>query len=467
MRKPPKPPRAGRIDVAGQLAWLDGRQDYERTPPRSPATAFGLGRMRRLLALLGNPHHGLRVVHVAGTKGKGSTVAMLATILEAAGQRTGRYISPHVHRVEERICLDGVPITAAELARACGLVRPAVERLDLAADRHGRRRPTWFEVMTAIAFVHFARAGADVVVLETGLGGRLDATNVCRPLVTVITSISLDHMKLLGRTVGLIAAEKAGIIKRRCPVVSGAAQPSARRVIADTARRRQARLYQAGRDFQAAYVPPAGGQIGPGRVRVEIPATAAGPTEILADLGMPGRHQADNAALAVMAAVLLRGRGFDLPDAAIVRGLAAARLPARIETLQHHPLVIVDAAHNVASMESLLETLAAPLDAHRPRVLVFAASRDKQVREMLAVARGRFDHVILTRYAINPRGTEIDRLAAAALAAGLPRPERAESAGAALRRAKTLAGRRGMVVAAGSFFLAAEIRGAAGITGSP
>jgi dihydrofolate synthase/folylpolyglutamate synthase len=458
---PTQPSLHGRSET-DSLAWLDSRQDYERTPPRSSETAFGLGRMRRLLGLLGNPHHAMPVVHVAGTKGKGSTVAMLAAVLEAAGYRTGRYVSPHIHRMEERICLDGRPIAATDLARICGIVRPAVERIDEAADRRGVRRLTWFEVMTAIAFVHFDRAGAEIVVLETGLGGRLDATNVCRPLVTVITSISLDHMKLLGRTVGLIAAEKAGIIKRRCPVVSGAAQPSARRVIAETALRKQARLSQLGRDFHVAYVPPATGGPEPGRVRINVPGGIGPETVLEAALGMAGRHQAENAALATVAALELDRRGFRIAATAITRGLAAARLPARVETMQRRPLVVVDAAHNVASMESLLDTLADSLDTLQPRVLVFAASRDKQLREMLATARGRFDHVLLTRYSINPRGADLDRLASAATAAGLAGIEQIADAATALRRAKRLAGRQGVVVAAGSFFLAAEIRAATG-----
>lgn len=415
--------------------------------------------MRRLLALLGNPHRGIPVVHVAGTKGKGSTVAMLASILEAAGYRTGRYMSPHVHGAEERICIDGLPIVRADLAAACRIVRPAVDRLDRAADRQGRQRATWFEVMTAIAFVHFARAAAEVVVLETGLGGRLDATNVCHPVLTIITSISLDHTKLLGRTVGLIAAEKAGIIKRGCPVVSGAGQPSARRVIAATAARRRARLFEHGRDFRATYLPSADGMTG--RVRVDFTDATLQPASLVADLGMAGRHQAENASLAAMAAVLLGQRGFTVSTDAIIRGIAAARLPARVEIVSRRPLTIVDAAHNTASMVALLETLAVPLAAHEPRVLLFAASRDKQLRAMLATARGRFDHVVITRYAINPRGAEIERLAAACIAAGLPPPERAASADQALRRARRLAGPRGIVVAAGSFFLAAEIRPAA------
>ena len=454
------------LDPAGLRTWLDARQDYERTPPQSSRAAFGLGRMRHLLRLLGNPHAAIPVAHVAGTKGKGSTVAMLAAILAAAGLRTGRYMSPHIHQVEERIAIDNLPISAADLALACGIVRPAVDTLDRLADHRGVRRVTWFEVMTAVAFVHFARSDVEIIVLETGLGGRLDATNVCRPVVTVITSISLDHMKLLGRTVGLIAGEKAGIIKRGCPIVSGAVQPAARQVIAAAASRRRARLFQLGRDFQVEFLPSAAESSGSGRLVLTPPATLHRPELIRADLAMPGRHQADNAALAIIAALILDRKGFTIPAAAITRGLATTRLLARIETISQSPLVIVDAAHNDASMQSLIETLAGQLDRYRPRVLLFAASRDKQLRKMLATAGGHFDHVILTRYAINPRAAELGPLVAACAAAGLPSPQQADSAAAALRRAKALAGRRGIVVAAGSFFLAAEIRAAAGLIDS-
>lgn len=439
------------------LAWLDARIDYERTPPNQPAAAaFGLDRMRRLLRALGNPQDRLPVVHVAGTKGKGSTVAMLAAILEEAGLRTGRYLSPHVHSVAERLCLDGVPISRSELAAALAVVRPAVEALDAAAARRGGRGPTWFEILTAAAFEHFTRARAEVAVLETGLGGRLDATNVSRPLVSVITSISFDHMGLLGRTIGRIAGEKAGIIKRGCPVVSGAVQPAARRVIAKTAQRRRARLVQLGRDFLAGYEPPArtAAPFTPGRVLVSTPAGAAASYR----LGMAGRHQADNAALAVMAARQLAARGVAVDDAAIARGLARARLPARLEVVGRRPLQVVDGAHNVASMEALAAACT-ELDQFTPRVLVFSASRDKQVEGMLAAVRGAFDAIVLTRYRINPRAVDIDRLREACRAAGLPRPQIVEPPSEALRVARRLAGSRGSVVVAGSFFLAGEIAG--------
>lgn len=443
------------------LAWLDRRINFERVPPPG-AAGLGLARMRRLLAAIGAPHRDLPVVHVAGTKGKGSTVAAISAILEEAGYRVGRYLSPHVHAIEERIAVDGRPIASADLVAALAAVIPVVERLDAAAARRGGRGPTWFEVLTAAAFLHFARFRVDIVVLETGLGGRLDATNVSRPILSIITSISLDHMHLLGPTVGRIAAEKAGIIKRGCPVISAAVAPAARRVIAATAARRRAPLLQLGRDFTAEYLPPDAAEtrvdpLAPGGVAVRLggdsPAAAA-----TYRLGMPGPHQATNAALVVMAIRSLEAQGVRIGDRALARGLAAATLPARVERIADRPLVIVDAAHNVASMEALVATLAALARTLRPRVLVFAASEDKQLEQMLASARHAFDHVVLTRYATNPRAATLPRLLQACQRSGLPEPRVAAAPAEALRLARGLATPRGLVCIAGSFFLAAEIR---------
>jgi len=454
--------RMGKTNPAAAVhAWLATRIDYERTPPGGTA-AFGLHRMRRLLAAVGNPHRGMPVVHVAGTKGKGSTVAMLDTILDEAGYRTGRYLSPHIHAMEERICVAGEPIGAADLAAAAGVVRPAVEQIDAAAARRAARGPTWFEIVTALAFVHFARARVSLAVLETGIGGRLDATNVVRPLVSVITSISLDHVELLGNSVAKIAAEKAGIIKRGRPVVSGAEQPAARRVIAAVAARRRARLVQLGRDFSCRHEPAADLLLPGTLVFTAGPPGEAPPLQL--PLGMAGRHQAANAALAVVAAATLDRAGFPVPAAAIARGLARARLPARIETIAQRPLVIVDAAHNVASIESLLETVASVIAPRRPRVLLFAAPRDKQLPEMLALTRGQFEHVVLTRSLRSQRAAPIEQLVAACRTAGLSRPRIAATPAAGLALARKLAGRSGSVVVAGSFVLAAEVREAAGLT---
>jgi len=458
MRKPPSQHRRT-ADRDRVLAWLDSRINYERVPAagNTPA-AFGLARMRRLLRDLGNPHLRYAVAHVAGTKGKGSTVTMLGSILEESGHRVGRYLSPHVHTVEERIAVNGTPISPEAFVAALEAVIPKVEAIDRTTARSGRCGPTWFEVMTAAAFVYFADAGVGVAVLETGLGGRLDATNVCQPLVTVITSISLDHMKLLGSTIPKIATEKAGIIKRGCPIVCGATQPSARRTIAAIASRRRAPLLQLGRDFTVLHHsdPPHGHELAGTEFDLETPGN--GPTSRY-QIALAGRHQAENAALAIVAAKQLRDRGIRVTETAVTRGLARATLPARIETVAHNPLVIVDAAHNVASMKSLVETIRPALASHPLRVLVFAASADKQVERMLGTVRGLFDRVIITRYLKNPRAVPLDRLQAACRSAGLPTPQEAANPAAALREARSLAGRRGIVVVAGSFFLVAEIAG--------
>jgi len=405
--------RKGSRTRAAALAWLDRRLNFERAmPPAATPGTFGLTRVRRLLAAVGNPHHAFRVVHVAGTKGKGSTVAMLAAALQAAGHRVGRYMSPHVDAIEERICVGGRPISAADLVRAFHAVMPAVERMDGAAGRRGGGGPTWFEVLTAVAFVHFARSRVDIAVLETGLGGRLDATNVSTPVLSIITSISLDHMHLLGSTIGRIATEKAGIIKRGCPVISAATHPAARRVIESTAARRRASLLQLGRDFEASYLPPVAGRsspLAPGSVAVRL-ADDAPEAAAVYPLAMPGPHQAVNAALVVMAARKLSACGIPVPERAVARGLAQVSLPARVETIAARPLVILDAAHNVASMESLVATLSQAARTLHPRVLVFAVSSDKQIEEMLAVARGHFDQIVVTRYATNPRAATVPHL---------------------------------------------------------
>jgi dihydrofolate synthase/folylpolyglutamate synthase len=451
---------------AAALAWLDRRVNYERGLPAGQGS-FGLARMRRLLAAIGSPQENLPVVHVAGTKGKGSTVAMIAAILDESGHRVGCYLSPHVHRVEERISVNGRPITTAALLAAFATVIPAVDALDRSAATRGGRGPTWFEVLTAVAMLHFARSRVAIAVLETGLGGRLDATNVSQPVLSVITSISLDHMAVLGNTIAKIAAEKAGIIKRGIPVISGATAPAARRVIAATAARRRAPLLELGRDFQATHV--SSGEIGSSpfgehAVVVELPEefrpTGGGTAQDVRAsyaVGMPGMHQAANAALAVVAAKKLDALGYRVPARAIAAGLRNTLLPARVQVLARKPLVVVDAAHNVASMQALLDTLAGPLEALAPRVLVFAASADKQLEEMLAAAAGRFDQVIVTRYATNPRAAPVERLIAACRAAGLPKANAAASPQEAVTRARQLAGKNGLVCIAGSFFLAAEI----------
>ncbi|HEY5312158.1 MAG TPA: Mur ligase family protein, partial [Pirellulales bacterium] len=317
------------------LAFLWQRIDYERAMHVSYGErAYKLDRMRELLARLGDPQSRLPIVHVAGTKGKGSTAAMTAAVLTAAGYRTGLYSSPHLHTIEERLAVDGQNCSRADFAQWLERLRPIVESMDAAAARlPGECGPTYFELTTALALLYFADQRVDAAVLEVGMGGRLDSTNVCLPLVSVITSISFDHTKQLGSTLAAIAGEKAGIIKPGIPIVSGVVPDEPREVIETVSLAAGSLLVQLGRDFDFAYHPPIDCD------RNEQPACfdyryAAGPAgrhwnDI--ELSLLGRHQAANAAVALAALEQLGERGFRIPESAVRAGLKRVRWPARVE----------------------------------------------------------------------------------------------------------------------------------------
>ncbi|MCS6798573.1 MAG: bifunctional folylpolyglutamate synthase/dihydrofolate synthase [Myxococcota bacterium] len=376
----------------------------------------GLSRMRRALRRRGDPHSRLRVVHVAGTNGKGSVCAMVERALREAGLRTGLYTSPHLHRFAERIRIDGRPVAARRIARVVGELvgDPVIERL------------TFFERATLLAFELFAEAAVDVAVLETGLGGRLDATNVVpRPLVTAITRIALDHERWLGHTIGAIAREKAGILKPGVPLVSGVRDPVAARVIERRAR------------------------------ALGVPVIVASPRDDDPQPRLPGAHQRDNAAVA---RAILEVLG--IPRKAIARGIRLARWPGRLERIGRRPAVWLDAAHNPDGCKALASFLSTRRRPPR-RVLLFGAMADKNVRAMLAELVPHCDQVV---YAApkTPRA-----LSPAQLASVHPGVQ-ARSVGAALRLARRMAGPSGEVVVAGSIFTLAEARAALlGLPASP
>jgi dihydrofolate synthase / folylpolyglutamate synthase len=453
------------------LDFLFGRIDYERAAVVPYGRReFRLDRMRQLLRRLDNPHQAFPIVHIAGTKGKGSTAAMIASVLTAAGYRTGLYSSPHLDRIEERMAIDGRPCSVEELVDLVESVRPAVEALDRGADRGGAGRPTYFEITTAMALVQFARRRVDAGVVEVGMGGRLDSTNVCHPAVSVITTISFDHMKQLGGTLASIAREKAGIIKPSVPVVSGVLDAEPRDVIAATAAERGARLVQLGEHFDFYYAPPRDVQCTEARGRMDyiprLPPSA--PAYCGLELGLLGPHQAANAAVAIAAVAELQTGGWLVPESALREGLSQVRCPARVELVARRPTVIVDAAHNAASIASLLSTLAESF-VSRKRYLIFATTQEKQVREMLAQLLPRFDSVILTRYLNNPRYVPVEELYALALdvTAGSngASPKRqgdwlhlCASPAEAWQTFSELASPDDLICVTGSFFLAAEMR---------
>ena len=314
--------------------------------------------------------------------------------------------------------------------------------------------PTFFELTTALALLHFVRRAVDVVVLEVGLGGRLDSTNVCRPRVTVITNISFDHTQQLGKTLAKIAREKAGIIKPGVPVISGVLDDAPRQVIEQVATAAASPLRQLGADFDFVYRPPKSAGGGRGQVNVQLRDPLRHYEGLR--LGLLGRHQAANATLAIAALVELEQQGWKIPAEAVRRGVADVRWPARIEVVQERPTVVLDAAHNLASIRALVATLDETFTSRR-RVLVFGASSDKDVRGMLAVVAPRFDQVIFTRYVHNPRAVPPEELAQ--LAAGLPVPPMlCESPAAAWDAARLAIAPDDLLCITGSFFLAAEMR---------
>jgi len=425
------------------LAWWYGRIDFERKAPK-PGD-LKLDRMRAVLRAVGDPHRRLRIIHVAGTKGKGSTSAMLAAVLQAAGYRVGLFTSPHLSDVSERIQVDGVPISRAEMTVRMTEIAEAVRPMEESADPS--RIPTFFEIGTVLGYLHFVCRQVDLAVIEVGLGGRLDSTNVCTPLVSVITNISFDHMQLLGNTLALIAREKAGIIKPGRPVISTAEAPEATAVIERVAAERRAPLQMLGRDFRFDYRD--------GELRA-VTRVAEYPW---LKLGLAGHHQAANAAGAIVVVEQLRALGLTINDAALASGLANVRWPARMELVGSEPLIILDCAHNVASAGTLIVTLRESFPVTGRRIAVLAFSNDKQVAEMLQVLGPAFDFFHLTRYTNSGRAlppAQLAELLRAAHPAALFTVH--ESPADALHAARASARADDLIAISGSVFLAGELR---------
>ena len=443
-------------DREAAVAFLTQRINYEQTsaiPYRS--RSFKLDRMRTLLRHLGDPHLRLQVVHLAGTKGKGSTSHLIASILSASGYRVGLYTSPHLERIEERFLIDGSPCFEQDLVETVQRVAAAVEAMQHESDDSDLIQPTYLEITTAIALLLFELRCVDFAVCEVGLGGRLDSTNVCEPLVTAITSISIDHTRQLGDTVAAIAAEKAGIIKTSVPVVCGARDPAARKVIMEEAERQRAPCFLVDEDY--AYQYHAGSLVEEYPTRFDFFEGEYALKEMKSRL--IGDHQALNAAVAVATVRQLAQRGFTFPEEAIRRGVAETQCPARIEVVQRDPTTIIDSAHNVASIAALVTALE-PLLETRSSTLVFATSQDKDLRGMLALLVPHFDTLICTRYLHNPRAVSPEEIAGVAndLVDTTQSVEVrvAEHPSAAWRQAQQ--GGSELIVVSGSFFIAGEVR---------
>lgn len=454
------------------IEFLYGRINYEKGHASYSAANYRLDRMRRLLDLLGNPHNRYHIVHVAGTKGKGTTSNATAHLLHACGFRVGVYTSPHLLRLEERIHCLGRDCSKTELVGLVNRMREASEKLEA----EGAGRPTFFELTTAMGMLHFANVGCDYVVLEVGLGGRLDSTNVCQPVACVITSISLDHQAQLGDTIAEIAREKAGIIKRGIPVVSTAQHPDARRVITQVAEENGSRLRLIDRDFQVKWRPvfreaqTSANNVDPS-VRAEVEYQTNDPKSWIGNsqwhLPLLGRHQADNLAAALTVLDILQKAGHwpNEARAKLQPAILGLKVPARLQVVGNSPIRIIDTAHNPASITATIDAL----DVHFPnskRTIVFASSRDKDFEIMLEILLTRCQRVILTAYQNNVRGLPLADLEASAIAiaarlaksgTAVASITTASDASHAWQAAISSTKNEGLVCGTGSFFLAAEL----------
>jgi len=405
-----------------------------------------LERPRAVLAAFGNPQTRYPTVHVTGTKGKGSVSAMCAAALQASGLRTGFYSSPHLQDFRERFRIDNQLITPDDFTALVNQLRPVIEAIpDI----------TWFEVTTALAFLYFAQKKVDVAVIEVGLGGRLDATNVITPVVSVITSLSYDHTYLLGDTLASIAREKGGIIKPGIPVVSAPQPPEALEVLAEIAAGRGAPLTLVGDDW--LYMPEATTWSGE-----QFLAGPVGQPPEMYRTALAGEHQALNATVALAALDHVRRAGIRVTPEGIRTGFEHVDWPGRLEIVHYSPVLVLDAAHNGESARRLATALG-DMFPQRPRALIFGASADKDVAGMFEALLPQVDFLIAAQ-AVHPRALSPDAIGSTARQVGFSGPVyEIPDVRSALQRALELVGPQGLICTTGSVFIVGEMRTVCGL----
>ena len=431
------------MDYQQALDYIDSYTDYEKIPMPHAMADYDLRRVEELLARLGNPHLGVRSVHIGGTNGKGSTAAMIASALTISGYRTGFYSSPHLNTIRERFRIDGVLITEEEFTSIVKKLKPEVDKVNRRA-AYGEL--TTFELLTALAFIYFKLKGVDFQVLEVGMGGKFDATNVVQPEVSVITSISLDHMEVLGNSLAKIAKEKAGIIKPNGTVVLSPQSDEVVPVIAAVCRARKAELFMIGKDITWQNL-GFDGKKQLLRVKGRLDSY---------DLAIPllGQYQLENAATAVAALEVLSADGFKLSRESITSGLAETRWAGRLQILNRQPLLVVDGAHNTDAARRLKQSLKKYFN-FKQSILVMGASADKDVAGVVSELAPVFDRVIVTRSS-HPRAMKPAQLEAEFRKHGVE-AQAAEAIFEALSLAVSIAGPEDIICAAGSLFVVAEV----------
>jgi len=431
------------------LDFLLSTINYEKIEKyRYDDTTFNLNRVRRLAEAVGSPHEGRKFVHVAGTKGKGSTCIMLASILTEHGLKTGLLTSPHLVRVEERIRINNRMMPPQHLVKRLNELVPYIDRV---RRENPRLAPTYWEILTVIGLAEFAEQNADIGVIEVGLGGRLDATNIISPLVVVITRIDFDHMEKLGNTLSSIAREKAGIIKRGVPVVTCHQPEEAMQVIHAKCAETGSKLHMQAEVLHQRDA-KAGGTPG-------VAFSLRTPRQVYKDLFLPmlGRHQTENAALAIVAAELLEQLGeLKIDKDAVRRGFMKARAEARIEIIHTKPFIILDCAHNPVSARALREVIEQRFHFER-LVLLMGMSRDKDIEGFLRQLAPLADTVVFTQ-ADNPRAAEPELLAEKAEALGARRILPIRDLKEALTTAFESLGTNDVLCITGSFYLAGDAK---------
>lgn len=433
---------------AKAIDFLMSHTDYERMRVvRYNTTTFNLERMRQFLEALGNPHHAYKTVHIAGTKGKGSTCHMVAAMLRNAGFKVGLYTSPHLLNLRERICVNGQHISEDQFV-------VLMKRIELAVKKLGSNKPTFFEILTAMGFAHFADEHVEIAVIETGLGGRLDSTNVITPEVTAITNISYDHMAVLGNSLTKIAEEKAGIFKKDVPALSCLQEPEVAATLSRVAQHAHAPLEFVGTDIEFSHRFEVTRPVGP-HVRVSL-TTVRSHFEHLT-VPLIGEHQAVNCGLALAILDKLKARGLQFSDSKAVAGLQDVDLPGRIETVWHDPRVIIDGAHNAASVKALFRGISQyiPYDS---MVVIFGCNCDKDIDGMLEQVSLGADKVIFTRSHNNPKSASPNDLSARYVDRFGKMAQATETFADAMDIAARAISREDLITVTGSFYLIGEAK---------
>lgn len=432
------------------MQYLFDATDYERQQKlRYNVTTFDLDRMNKLLKGLGNPHKKLKTIHIAGTKGKGSTATMLARMIQANGYKVGLYTSPHVTSLHERIMVNSDMITRKQMQGLINRAYPVIEKLS----KKKNEGPTFFEIMTAIAFLHFADLEVDISVIETGLGGRLDSTNVVIPELVGITHISIDHQNLLGNTIDRIAQEKAGVIKKGIPVFTVPQEPVAMRVLKKFATAQKAPLLVTGKDIDFSYRFESSREHGP---HTRICLTTPNSRFEHLRVPLPGEHQAINCGLALAILDKLKHQGYTIDDEKAISGLNEVKLIGRMEIISEDPRILVDTAHNAASIRALIQAIGQHIP-YDSMVIIFGCNNDKDIRGMLTELQYGADKVIFTR-SNSPKAVFPADLAEMYAEVCGKMCQTALSLKEALRIARGAVTREDLICVAGSFYLVGQAK---------